>query len=163
MCKRIDLTGNIYNKLTVLRYKKTIKTRAWYECMCFCGNIIDVRSDSLKSGHTKSCGCHKVYALKSKSTNTFKRKHHLYMTAYGILDRCNNELCKDYNNYGGRGIKCHLGNNVQSVIESLLKIDGYHHGLTIDRIDNDKDYILGNLKWSTRKEQANNRRTSITN
>ena len=71
MCKRIDLTGNIYNKLTVLRYKNTIKTRAWYECMCFCGNIIDVRSDSLKSGHTKSCGCHKVYALKSKSTNTF--------------------------------------------------------------------------------------------
>ena len=36
----------------------------------------------------------------------------------------------------------------------------YYMGLTLDRIDNDGDYEEGNLRWATRKEQVNNRRTS---
>ena len=36
----------------------------------------------------------------------------------------------------------------------------FQEGLTLDRIDNNKDYELSNCKWSTKKEQANNRRTS---
>jgi hypothetical protein len=34
-------------------------------------------------------------------------------------------------------------------------------GKSLDRIDNNKDYYKENCKWSTPKEQANNRRNNI--
>lgn len=50
--------GKTYGKLTVL--EKTNKTVAggWiWKCKCECGNIVEVSSASLQSGHTISCGC----------------------------------------------------------------------------------------------------------
>lgn len=59
--KQIDLTGIIFNRLTVIKqeqsvlYGKTSK-RMWL-CRCFCGNEIIVNTGALTSGNTKSCGC----------------------------------------------------------------------------------------------------------
>lgn len=59
-----DITGNVYNRLTVLgRGKDYIspgghKNSQWW-CICDCPehNIILVRISNLTSGNTKSCGC----------------------------------------------------------------------------------------------------------
>lgn len=53
-----NLTGKIFNKLTVLeeteeREGSSIK---WL-CRCNCGNLVKVSSSSLVSGNTQSCGC----------------------------------------------------------------------------------------------------------
>lgn len=50
---RKDETGNKYGKLTVLEYLGKKK----YKCLCDCGNTVDVYTDNLRSGKTKSCGC----------------------------------------------------------------------------------------------------------
>lgn len=48
----VDLTGEKFGKLTVVGRGKSM----WL-CQCDCGRQCEVRSDSLKNGNTKSCGC----------------------------------------------------------------------------------------------------------
>lgn len=62
MMKKIDLSGQIFGRLTVLEQAENIITPngrshvAW-RCLCECGNIVNVRSEYLRNGHTVSCGC----------------------------------------------------------------------------------------------------------
>lgn len=57
MPKANDLTGNKYNMLTAIRDVGVLSgERAWL-CQCDCGNEITVRARSLRTNHTKSCGC----------------------------------------------------------------------------------------------------------
>lgn len=54
----VDLTGQKFNKLTVLH--KTNKRKngsVVWQCLCDCGNKCEVTSSSLRTGRTKSCGC----------------------------------------------------------------------------------------------------------
>ena len=63
MQKIIDITGNKYNMLTVLKYvhseKIGTKHRTYWKCQCDCGNIKILRKDEFiyPYSHTKSCGC----------------------------------------------------------------------------------------------------------
>ena len=54
----IDLTGKIFGKLTVIERAGVTKNgNPTWVCKCECGNETVVSGDSLRSGHTKSCGC----------------------------------------------------------------------------------------------------------
>lgn len=58
MGKILDLKGRVFNKLTVIELSGRNKhgQKMWL-CKCDCGNKLKVRSDSLTSGNTQSCGC----------------------------------------------------------------------------------------------------------
>ena len=50
--------GKKYNLLTVLEYShRNERGELIWKCQCDCGNIAYVKTSSLRSGHTKSCGC----------------------------------------------------------------------------------------------------------
>lgn len=55
----VNLAGNRYGRLTVLRRIGSIYSysKSIWRCICDCGNIIEVRSDLLRRGKTRSCGC----------------------------------------------------------------------------------------------------------
>ena len=96
----IDITGDKYNRLTVLERVEGTTPATW-KCICDCGNITFVRGQNLKSGAVKSCGC-----LLHEKHNT----HHLSQTKiyhiwHAMINRCYYEKGKAYKNYGGRGIK----------------------------------------------------------
>ncbi|WP_322172944.1 hypothetical protein [Acutalibacter caecimuris] len=55
--QKLDLTGQRYGKLTVLYQAENMGGRTAWRCLCDCGNLVTVRSQGLRSGHTKSCGC----------------------------------------------------------------------------------------------------------
>lgn len=50
------IVGCTFGELTALKYTKTVDNSSYFDCICSCGNHIEVRGSSLKSGNTKSCG-----------------------------------------------------------------------------------------------------------
>ena len=60
MQKIVDISGNKYNKLTVLGFDHIgERRRSYWKCQCDCGNIVVLRKDDFiyPYSHTKSCGC----------------------------------------------------------------------------------------------------------
>ena len=57
MKKRLDLTGQRFGRLTVLRPEENIGTYTFWVCRCDCGQETVVRTSNLRGGRTKSCGC----------------------------------------------------------------------------------------------------------
>lgn len=59
----INLIGKKFGKLEVLSEDKsrTKQGKHYWFCQCECGNIVSIKGDSLRDGHSKSCGCIKSY------------------------------------------------------------------------------------------------------
>lgn len=76
-----------------------------------------------------------------------------------MIDRCERPTCKDYKNYGERGIKvCREWKESYLMFKKWSLENGYEEKLTIDRIDVDGDYNPDNCRWVTIQEQQRNRR-----
>lgn len=79
-----------------------------------------------------------------------------------MIDRCENENCPAYKDYGGRGIK--VCKRWRGSFELFLKDVGSRPSKnhTLDRWpNNDGDYKPSNFRWATRKEQARNTRATL--
>ena len=79
-------------------------------------------------------------------------------TWYAMINRCYNPKCPTYHNYGGRGIRV-----CDSWRESFWNFyddvgPRPSRRLSLDRIDNSKDYEPDNMRWATPLQQVNNRR-----
>lgn len=61
-----DLTGEKYGFLTVMGFDSKIGIVKMWKCKCDCGNTVVVRQGNLRSGSTKSCGCHQRQSSSDK-------------------------------------------------------------------------------------------------
>lgn len=69
----IDLTGKRFGKLTVIsRVANANDGHARWLCQCDCGNTIEVSSNVLKKGNTKSCGCFNKQVASEKAKTQYK-------------------------------------------------------------------------------------------
>ena len=86
-------------------------------------------------------------------------RHPLYNTWRNMIARCSRPLHPDYPRYGGRGISvCERWLDIRRFIEDIENGIGPRPGrASLDRIDNDGNYELGNVRWATARQQALNR------
>lgn len=155
---RIDITGHRFGLLTAMQFSgRNNNGDALWKCQCDCGNTKVVRYAHLKSGATKSCGCWNKAPKKHGMTADGKRPR-IYGIWEGMKQRCYNQNVEKYPRYGGRGIVVcsEWLNDFQAFYDWSIK-NGYHDGLTIDRIDNDGNYEPGNCRWVTNAENLKHR------
>lgn len=154
MSKLIDLTGQKFGRLTVLyKLHNYHKKRVHWLCLCDCGNLVEVRGDSLRRGLSKSCKCY----MKDIVTKHGKSSTHLHKVWAMMKDRCYNEHNNRYKNYGDRGIVvCSEWKDNFEAFYNWAIDNGYQEGLTIDRIDVNGNYDPSNCRWATVKQQSRN-------
>jgi hypothetical protein len=135
-----------------------------YVCLCDCGTLTKVLGANLRKGNSTSCGC----SRRSKSSIRMSILNHrhgetetkLWRTWKGVVERTTVTGSAHYDRYGGRGIGLHPD---WLVYEAFAKYMGQppSNQHSIDRIDNNKGYEPGNVRWATMKEQAANKRTNV--
>ena len=155
-----NLKDKRFGKLMVqqLIESSNIQSQQIYLCLCDCGNSIKLSHRDLVAKNIHTCGCYKRQ-LHGGTVRENTGKNRAYRSWEAMKSRCLNTSAKDYPNYGGRGI---------TVCDSWLKFENFYQdmgdrpeGSSIDRIDNKGNYEPGNCKWSTPKEQQDNRRNTL--
>ena len=135
-------------------------------CRCDCGTVKVYRLSHLRSGATRSCGClsRALAAERRRGQPALNRthgvaRHPLYGAWLAMLDRCENPQHVAYRRYGGRGIKvCDRWHDPAVFIADIERWLGPRPDrMTLDRICNDHDYRLDNVRWATRSEQQRNK------
>lgn len=83
-------------------------------------------------------------------------KTRFYRIWRNMLKRCEFEGYEHYHRYGGRGISFDESwRSFDSFYKDMFM--GYTDSLTLERVDNDKDYSKENCKWSSMRDQCRNR------
>lgn len=179
MGKLIDMTGQRWGKLTVqCRVEsRNGETRAFWLCGCDCGQQTVVSGKYLRTGVTRSCGClANDWAKRMGSDRAFiatraekmtrhghKRQNQVsaeYRTWLGMKRRCYDKNCKDFPNWGGKGIG--VCDRWERSFEAFLADMGQRPpGHTIDRLDPTKDYSPDNCRWATFVQQGSENRAGL--
>lgn len=154
--------GGKFGKVTVveiLGYKgghRHIKYR------CECGTVKTSNIYTIIGNPNFNCGCLNKLAAKERRTSHNKSKTTEYKTWQRMKKRCSNAECKDYPEYGGRGIEVCDGwlNSFENFLEDMGERP---EGMTLDRIDVNGNYEPTNCRWATPQTQAYNQRVYKVN
>ena len=109
----------------------------------FCSRSCGGKVNSTRHGHT-------THTTQSKSYTSYRN----------MLARCYQPTNERYADYGGRGIS--VCERWKTSFSAFLEDMGERpDGMTLDRIDGDKDYAPGNCRWATAKSQQRNLKTNV--
>lgn len=153
----INRVGEVHGRLTVVERAENAgpnDTNARWLCKCECGTHKVVYGQDLKRGKVVSCGCWN----QEKRTKHGMASSRIYSIWRVMLDRCKNPNNPSYADYGGRGIA--VSEEWKDFETFYADMGSRPKGYSLDRIDNDKGYSKDNCKWSTYRDQLNNRRNN---
>ena len=137
-----NLIGSRYGKLIVLKEAGRHKDRSiLWECKCDCGKTVAVKAKSLKSGETKSCGCLRKI---EKGKASLKRVYRGYKNEALRKNLQFDLSIKDFEEITTKNcFYC----GVKPKQRSYRKFsNGEYLFNGIDRVDNSKGYVKGNIK-----------------
>lgn len=156
MPKFIDITGQEFNNIKVIKRGPKKNNRIMWECQCHCGNTFFTEGYSLRTGHTKSCGCLKNINKINEIGNKYEK---LTVIEAANSDSYGNSLWK---------CKCDCGNEVIILGKSLRngsakscgckrieKLIEYNHTRKKDLL-NQRFYNLVVVEELNKKNNSNN-------
>jgi hypothetical protein len=154
-----DISGQTFGRLYVISRFGTNKAGlATWLCRCSCsGKELVVAGVYLRRAHEprRSCGC----IQKEKAAVALQQtasKHRMHRTPEHVLWSSIKWRCRPGAEYWRRGIAvCEKwSKSFLAFFADVGKKPGPDYSL--DRIDNNKGYEPGNVRWATRSEQARN-------
>jgi len=152
-----DLTGQTFERLTVIGLAGKIGKNLAWQCKCACGNTIVAAGKHLVSGNIRSCKCLAKDRTRERSTKHGMAGSKIYCTWRSMMRRCYDVSTKDFERYGGRGIVvCERWHKFENFLIDLDNLPG--EGDSIDRIENDGPYSPSNCQWASAKTQQRNSR-----
>lgn len=159
------MIGQRFGRLLVTEgIKETSGGSPVWICLCDCGKVKRVRSQELRTGDTKSCGClaievrghaSRIACLTHGLSNT-----PIYDSWRGMMRRCTDSHHKDFKYYGGRGILVCEG--WRDIRNFFCDMGHPAKGMTLERLDVNGNYEPGNCCWADRKTQMRNMRSNLT-
>jgi hypothetical protein len=156
----VIVEGDRYSKLVAVSPVHGSRPRKWI-FRCDCGQEKHIRQSAVRVGQTVSCGCVAVQRLREHR----RYIHGGYATPeYAIwsamICRCENPNSASFRRYGGRGIA--VCQSWRASFAAFLNDVGARPSAeySLDRIDNDRGYEPGNVRWASKQSQARNRRSS---
>jgi hypothetical protein len=161
MASLIDMTGRRCSRLLVLSRAANESTLAAWLCRCDCGTLTTVSGKSLRRHNTTSCGCaQREIARTANRTHGYARTKE-YRAWTKLKHRCLSPEDRGYRNYGGRGISvaAEWAHDFGAFIAHIGPAPSAR--MSVERIDNERGYEPGNVKWATRHEQVRNTRRNI--
>lgn len=152
-----SLTGLRFGFLTVLQYQEHRAGKPYWLCKCDCGKEFVRRGNCIAKGKVTSCGCKsKPWHKTQKRTGVYAVKTRLYNIHASMKQRCSYSKGKDFQYYGGKGVKvCDEWKFYPAFYEWAMS-NGYADNLQIDRINADGNYEPCNCRWVTSKENHAN-------
>jgi hypothetical protein len=133
-----------------------VGSRYDYRVQCFCGAVKVMQKVNLL--RAKSCGCLTKSLISKARTRHGQTDSPTWKTWKSMLDRCELRAHKSFKDYGGRGIRvCDSWRTYENFVADM---GARPDGMQLDRVDNSKGYEPGNCRWSTPKQNCNNRRSS---
>lgn len=163
----IDLTGKSFGRLVVIRQSSqrdpSTKQVKWL-CICNCGTKVRVRSDALRKGSTRSCGCLNIESIRKRLTLHGMSRSSEYKSLADAISRCYNPKHAQWEYYGGRGItvcKSWRLSNGKGFKNFFRDMGPRPKGKEIDRRNNNLGYSKSNCRWVTRRKNHNNRRDNV--
>ena len=155
----VDITGQRFGRLTVVRREETKNKHTMWLCVCDCGNEIVADGYNIKYAHTTSCGCVQKERTSKANRTHGNRNTRLYRIWNCMKNRCYRKSYHAFDHYGGRGIKvCDEWKDDFQAFYKWAMSNGYEDNLSIDRVDNDKGYSPDNCRWATMADQNKNKR-----